>query len=170
MNQKTITPLCILLITMKGFMVKVAVPTEDGKKKIIYFFVDNDFEHKPWILTINQGIVPNHLEYNRLKCRYHLQEMNASTLQLSKALEIAKEVMADPYYGLEEHVKAAYQHTVNGASSVLPEESQPEPVQEIISKPVGKKEKKKINKSITSPMLGFKFTDFDGLSRILASA
>jgi hypothetical protein len=84
-----------MLVTNGGFFVKIETPTNP-----ICFFVDKDFNHRPWKLTIKKGEVLDQREFWRLRRVHKLEEISLSRLELTRAIDIAELITIDPYVGL----------------------------------------------------------------------
>jgi hypothetical protein len=126
-----------LLVTKNGFMAKVTklIPS----KTFTCFFVDKNFNHIPWKLSVTQGLVLQIGEYNRLKGWEHLKEITPTEAQFTLAVALAEKVAANPYYGIDEKVKAAYAHQ---QPVVVEKSTPPVKIAVVETKPVPKQQSK----------------------------
>ncbi|MCC7436425.1 hypothetical protein IT402_00925 [Candidatus Nomurabacteria bacterium] len=85
-----------MLVTNNGYCVKIMF--SDGSD--ICFFVDKQFNHVPWKLTIKKGIILDHREYWRMRQQWKLEEKSLFVYQTEKAVQIAEKLLIDPYLGL----------------------------------------------------------------------
>ncbi len=85
-----------MLITDGGYCVKVHRP----KGQPIVFFVDKEFNHRIWKLTLKKPwILLDQREFWRMRREWKCEETLLTTEQTIKAIEIAEKIDADPYYG-----------------------------------------------------------------------
>lgn len=86
-----------MLVTKNGFCVKL----EMFNGEPICFFVNNNFEHVVWKLTLKSGLILDKREFWRMRKDYKLDEVSLSDKQFKQAEIIGQKVFNDPFHGLK---------------------------------------------------------------------